>query len=126
MFKAQIAGLIEFATEKKLPIDNLLNVAKGGKKLVGRAAVKEILKQAGVEAAEETISEYANVLTDISIMGDRSEFEQYKRDLMRNRGYSEARANEKAFMEFFVKQPALAAHWWCIVRWCNGRRRCIS
>ena len=58
------AGGIEALTEK-LPLDELVKVAKTG----GRGAVKNILKQMGMEATEESVSYALNYAAD-KIAGD--------------------------------------------------------
>ena len=54
-----VSGAIEAATEK-LPLDTLADLVKTG----GKGIVKNILKQAGVEATEEGISYAANYIAD--------------------------------------------------------------
>ncbi len=54
-----VSGGIEAATEK-LPLDTLADLVKTG----GKGIVKNILKQAGVEATEEGISYAANYIAD--------------------------------------------------------------
>lgn len=54
-----ISGAIEAATEK-LPLDTLADLVKTG----GKGVVKNILKQAGVEAAEEGLSYTVNYIAD--------------------------------------------------------------
>lgn len=54
-----LAGGIEAATEK-IPLDTLMDVVKTG----GRSALKNLLKQAGVEAGEESLSYVMNYIAD--------------------------------------------------------------
>lgn len=54
-----LAGGIEAATEK-IPLDALMDVVKTG----GRSALKNLLKQAGVEAGEESLSYVMNYIAD--------------------------------------------------------------
>jgi hypothetical protein len=101
-------GVIEYVTEK-MPIDNLFRLAKSG--LSGAwllNGIKAALKQAGIEATEELVSEYADTLTDIAIMGDKSEYMQRKQALIRQ-GMSEADATKQVNNEFFIVNPVLAA-----------------
>lgn len=93
------AGLIEIITEK-IPIDNLFRLAKTAPGSV-RGAVAEVLRQAGTEATEEMISEVANNLSDIAVMGESSEYRAYINELMQ-KGYSEEEAKKEAFFQFFV------------------------
>lgn len=55
-----VSGGIEAATEK-LPLDNVLSAIKGG---TGRTFIKNILRQAGLEATEESISYALNYAAD--------------------------------------------------------------
>lgn len=59
MVRGTVSGAIEAATEK-IPLDNMLDVVKSG----GQSALKNILKQAGVEGAEEGFSYLFNYLAD--------------------------------------------------------------
>ena len=63
-----LSGGIEAITEK-IPLDNLLDIAKTG----GRSALKAVLKQAGVEAGEETLSYLMNLAAD-KMAGDDVSF----------------------------------------------------
>ena len=54
-----VSGAIEAATEK-IPLDTLMDVVKTG----GRSAVKNLLRQAGVEAGEESLSYVMNYIAD--------------------------------------------------------------
>ena len=54
-----VSGAIEAATEK-IPLDTLMDVVKTG----GRSALKNLLKQAGVEAGEESLSYVMNYIAD--------------------------------------------------------------
>lgn len=59
LMRGTVSGAIEAATEK-IPLDNMLDVVKSG----GQSALKNILKQAGVEGAEEGFSYLFNYLAD--------------------------------------------------------------
>ena len=64
-----ISGGIEAITEK-IPLDNLLDIIKAG----GKGAIKNILKQAGVEATEEGISYTANYIADKAVGDPNAQF----------------------------------------------------
>lgn len=66
--RGAVAGGIEAVTEK-IPLDTLLDVAKTG----GKSAIKNVLKQAGIEAGEETVSYLANLGAD-RFAGDDVQF----------------------------------------------------
>ncbi len=100
-------GAIEAITEK-LPIDNLFRLANSAGKAVGKEAVRQVVKQAGIEATEELVSEIAGTLSDIAIMGDRSEYWQTVNSLMAQ-GMSRDDAKKSANRQFFVTQPLLSA-----------------
>lgn len=59
LVRGTVSGAIEAATEK-IPLDNMLDVVKSG----GQSTLKNILKQAGVEGAEEGFSYLFNYLAD--------------------------------------------------------------
>lgn len=100
-------ALIEAATEK-LPIDNLFNLARKSPKTFKEALIN-IGKQMGIEASEESVSEIAGNVSDMLIMGDKSQYEQYKQDLMNaNPNLSEKQAEQQAFMQFFVKNTVMS------------------
>ena len=100
-----LSGAIEFATEK-LPIDNLFRIAKSGKG-VTKNAVREVLKQAGIEGTEELVSEYANALTDIALMGNKSSYRIRIQELIQS-GMSQKEAEKQAILETFVIQPMMS------------------
>ena len=56
------------------------------------------------EFGEEFLTSIAQRLSDGAIMGDRSEYELYKKQLMQN-GLSENDASIRAFVEFYMLQP---------------------
>lgn len=66
---ATTAG-IEAATEK-VPLDNLIKVSKGGG---AKSLIKNILRQAGIEATEEELSLIGTTLADAAIMQEKSEY----------------------------------------------------
>lgn len=65
-----ISGALEIVTEK-IPLDNLIKLGKEGAK---QAVIKELLKQAGTEAAEETFSEIGNIIADVVILAEKSDY----------------------------------------------------
>ncbi len=66
------AGAAEVVFEK-VSVDNLLK-PKTGAGL--RYYLKETLKQGGIEASEETLTEIANILSDAAVMGANSNWDQ--------------------------------------------------
>ncbi|NCB04526.1 MAG: hypothetical protein EOM69_03280, partial [Clostridia bacterium] len=101
-----MAGAIEALTEK-MPLDMLFKISKAGAR-TAKEAIWNTLKQAGVEAGEEMVSELANNVVDLRVMGDRSEMERTVRDLMENEGMTRAQAENRAFEQFFVWNTLLA------------------
>ena len=92
------AGVAE-AFFEKFSVDQLLS-PKSATNL--REFVGEVAKQAGVEASEETFTEIANILSDVVIMGQQSDFttlvEGYKAQ-----GMSEKQAEEQAFLDMTAR-----------------------
>lgn len=105
---ALLSGAAEGLTEK-LPLDNIFRLAKEGAGGGLKNAVKAVLRQAGTEAGEETVSEIANTLADNIIMADQSQMEETIRQLMSQQGMSEQEARKAATLQYFVQNPALAA-----------------
>lgn len=91
LFTGIASGVAE-ALFEKVSIENLLSPKNGA--TIGQA-IKNTLKQAGVEASEETFTTIANTVTDNIINGNKSEFsqsvEQYKQE-----GMSESAAKKQA------------------------------
>lgn len=84
------SAMIEVVTEK-ISLENMLEIIKGVKggslkNLAGnwKEIIKQALKQGGFEASEEAASEILNILADIQIMGDDSEWEQLVRGYMQH------------------------------------------
>ena len=101
-----LGGLAAGAAEavfEKFSIDHLLSARTvwGAKDLL-----RETLKQAGVEASEETFTEIANILSDAAIMGGSSGFNLAVRDYMAQ-GMSEKEARKRAYLDM-VGQVAWA------------------
>ena len=88
--QAAVKGFVDGAAEmlmEKIPVDNLLRVKElasaGGLRGI-KTAVKETMKQAGVEATEEGLTEVANIIADIAILKDKGEVAGYLSDYIRN------------------------------------------
>lgn len=64
-----VSGGIEAATEK-LPLDSVLDILKTG----GKGALKNILRQAGMEATEESVSYLANFVADLAAKDPEAKF----------------------------------------------------
>lgn len=63
------SGLIEIATER-IPLENLVSAVKTG----GKGAVRNLLKQAGIEATEEGVSYVANYAADAAAKDPEAQF----------------------------------------------------
>ena len=70
LVRGAVSGGIELATEK-FSIDNFLEIAKG---VGAKNAVKNILRQAGVEASEESTSYLLNYIADKAARDPNAEF----------------------------------------------------
>ena len=97
------SGLIEAATEK-IGLDNLFGIVNKS----GAAGVRAILSQMGSEASEEAISEVANNLVDLAVMGENSDLNQYIAALEQS-GMSREKAEAQAVKQFFVTNVMWAA-----------------
>ena len=88
------AGAAEVIFEK-ISIDQLLKpkTVAGMKDLL-----REMVKQAGVEASEEMLTEISNILTDVAIMGENSDFENLVTQYMLQ-GMSEEEAKKQAVLD---------------------------
>ena len=86
------AGIAETAFEK-FSLDKLIHLERPE---TIRTALKNVLKQSGVEASEEINTEIANVLTDQLINGDKSNFMMSVKAYM-SQGMSEEDARRKAY-----------------------------
>lgn len=88
------AGAAEVIFEK-ISIDQLLKpkTVAGMKDLL-----RETVKQAGVEASEEMLTEISNILTDVAIMGENSDFENLVAQYMLQ-GMSEEDAKKQAVLD---------------------------
>jgi hypothetical protein len=82
---------IEAATEK-VPLDNLLKAAKGGVKGL-EAIAGNALRQAAIEATEEEISLFANLLWEAAVLREKSSYKQRIGEAIANGAtYEEAKA----------------------------------
>lgn len=72
MAAGTMAGLAEVIFEK-VPLEKFLDLVQG--KSSGKF-VMELLRQSGIEAAEEMCTELANTITDSLIMGEKSNYAQ--------------------------------------------------
>lgn len=77
--KAVALGLTNATIEalsEEIPLDNLLDAAKGGKQTF-KQALKLALAQAGIEATTEEVSLIGSTLAEAAILQEKSEFNQY-------------------------------------------------
>lgn len=90
-----IAGAAE-AVFEKIPLENLFSI---GNKAGVSAKVLEVLKQMGIEGAEEVGTDVANAIADGIISGDQSDYNIAVRSYMTS-GLSESEAKKKAAADF--------------------------
>jgi len=110
-----VSAFVETMTER-LPLENLIkSVGSAGGKITKdgiinylRSLPRETLRQAGIEATEETISQYANTVYDILANGEKSEYNQYYVALLLD-GIPADEAEEMTSIEFFLRRPGEAA-----------------
>ena len=98
MGTAAMSGLIEALTEK-IPLDNLFKIAKSGGKQTVKQIIGNVLKQAGVEGAEEGISEIANSIADYAINQDESNWSQLVK-YYESLGMTKTQAENQAYLQF--------------------------
>ena len=98
MGTAATSGLIEALTEK-IPLDNLFKIAKSGGKQTVKQIIGNVLKQAGVEGAEEGISEIANSIADYAINQDESNWSQLVK-YYESLGMTKTQAENQAYLQF--------------------------
>jgi hypothetical protein len=96
------SAVIEAATEK-IGLDNLFKLAGKPTKAIARA----IASQVGAEGLEETISQYANHIADMGIMGENSEYNRYIKELERV-GFTREQAEHDAKRKFLLQDPLKA------------------
>ena len=99
---ATTAG-IEAATEK-VPLDNLIKVSKGGG---AKSLIKNILRQAGIEATEEELSLIGTTLADAAIMQEKSEYNLSVAAYMAS-GMTEEQAREQANWDLIAEAGEMA------------------
>ncbi len=99
------SGIVEGIMEK-IPLDSL-RVLKNAPPDAARSLAKVILKQSGIEATEETLTEFTNAILDKAIMGDKSNFALTKNQYIQN-GLNDTDAGTRAYFDTFFKQPAIA------------------
>lgn len=87
---------IEYLTEK-IGLDNLFDIASSGKKPLMKS-IGNILKQAGVEAAEEELSLIGSLLAEGAILREKSSYNQQIAQLMQE-GMTEAEARRQANLD---------------------------
>ena len=95
MLKGVVAGAAE-AVFEKIPLDNLFSI---GNKSGVTKKVLEVLKQMGLEGAEEVGTDVANAIADGVISGNKSDYNLSVRAYMES-GLSEAEARNKAAADF--------------------------
>ena len=103
-----VAGGLAETLVEMIPFGKLFRMASTGGKIFSKAGIGNILKAAGMEAGEETISQYLGTLADMKIMGGRSQFSQTMQEYIAN-GMSEGEAYRATLEDYFVYQPMLAA-----------------
>ncbi len=99
------SGIVEGIMEK-IPLDSL-RVLKNAPPDTARSLAKVMLKQSGIEATEETLTEFTNAILDKAIMGDKSNFALTKNQYIQN-GLNDTDAGTRAYFDTFFKQPAIA------------------
>ena len=103
-----VAGGLAETLVEMIPFGKLFRMASTGGKIFSKAGISNILKAAGMEAGEETISQYLGTLADMKIMGGRSQFSQTMQEYIAS-GMSEGEAYKATLEDYFVYQPMLAA-----------------
>lgn len=101
------SGLIEAATEK-IGLDNLFGILKKSGKRGAVSVLADIASQIGSEASEEAISEVANNLVELAVLGENSDLKQYIAALMQS-GMDQKQAEAQAFKQFFIVNTMWAA-----------------
>lgn len=98
------AGIAEGLFEK-VSVERLLDPTKFSTKTV-KDTLASLVKQGGVEASEESLTEISNILTDAAIMSKDSSYELSVQAYMQD-GLTEEEARKKAF-EDSISQVVLA------------------
>ena len=95
VLKGVADAFIEVGTEY-LPLDNLFKAGKSGAVSAGKA-IKEALKQAGIEATTEEISYLGSLAADAAILLDKSGYNQQIGELVANgMSYEDAKKQANA------------------------------
>ena len=92
---ATTSAFVELAAEK-IPLDNLIKTAGGE---AGKSVIKNILKQAGIEIAEEEITLLANVFLEAAILQEKSDYNQAVNRYILEGGMSPEEAAKQADMD---------------------------
>ena len=103
--KAQIiaSGLAQGGAERLLGMigtDKIFNMI--GKS--SQSILKDLVKSAGGEFTEEFLTEAANALSDMLIMGDKSHYNIVKQSFI-NEGMDEEQAKEETLKQLLLQQP---------------------
>lgn len=102
--QAVALGTVDAAVEaltEKIPLDNLLDAAKGGKQTAIQI-VETALKQAGIEITTEEASLVGSTLADAAILRDKSEYNQAIGEAMAN-GMTYQQAKNAANMDILAE-----------------------
>lgn len=105
-----VAAGIEYITER-ISLKSLLSLSRAGSigyKNAFQAAAANIAKQSGTEAFEELTAEYLNTISDEVIMGNKSKMQTYIKQLEAE-GVTEEEAYRKAFVQYYITNPLIAA-----------------
>ncbi len=108
--QALVMGLSITATEyitENIGFDNFLKLAKSGT-TGGKEIIKTILKQSGVEAMEETASEFATQLVELGVLGENSTIAINYNEARKN-GLSHEEAVNKVMLTFAEDLVSAAA-----------------
>ena len=92
-----LAGIAEVLFEK-VSLDNFVKLSAPGAR---GAFLKNVLKQAGIEASEEIATEVANIIADNAVMGDLSNY-NIAVDAYVSDGMSREEAEKKASIDSFM------------------------
>lgn len=102
--QAVALGTVDAAVDaltEKIPLDNLLDVAKGGKQTAMEIVVNA-LKQAGIEITTEEASLVGSTLADAAILREKSEYNQAIGEAMAN-GMTYQQAKNAANMDILAE-----------------------
>lgn len=96
-----VDGVVEAAAEYLPTMSLIENLGKGA--IGTKAFTQRLAKQFATEFGEESATQLANNVNDIIVMGDKSNYERYKKDLI-NSGYKDSDAANIAFRQFFIDE----------------------